>query len=184
MGDSKERNADLGDAGEEDGRGGGVSLSEGGEENPPPQRFQGLGRSELTKTPRLRPEVVSARRGEPERPSCNKSDLAILLGQVRLRLKLESRLAPRCSPPPLLIHLNTNYRAFLLTLWNIDWCLVRVCERALSLHTQIKTEVTIPNMLEDGWALPMYCIFSQDFIRACGPRRWGQVRRCLSAPMK
>lgn len=94
----------------------GVRLSEGGEENPPPQRFWGPGRSELTKTPRLRPEVVSARRGEPERPSCNKSDLAILLGQVRLRLKLESRLAPRCSPPPLLIHLNTNYRAFLLTL--------------------------------------------------------------------
>lgn len=70
-------------------------MSEAREENPPPQRFWGLGCSELTKTPRLQPEVVSARRGEPEHPSCNKSDLAILLGQVRPRLKLESWLAPR-----------------------------------------------------------------------------------------
>lgn len=91
-------------------------MSEGGEENPPPQRFRGPGCSELTKTPRLRPEVVSARRGEPEHPSCNESDLAILLGQVRLRLKLESQLAPCYVPPSLLIHLETNYKALCLTL--------------------------------------------------------------------
>lgn len=62
-------------------------MSEEGEENPPPQQFWGPSCYELTKTPRLWPEVVSARRGVPEHSSCNKSDLAILLGQVRLRLK-------------------------------------------------------------------------------------------------
>ncbi len=110
-------------------------MSEGGEENPPPQQFRGPGCSELTKTPRLRPEVVSARRGEPERPSCNKSDLAILLGQVRLRLEQETRLAPRCLPRSLLIHLSTNYRASCLTLRSRDWCLVQKCESILFTHT-------------------------------------------------
>lgn len=80
---------------------------------------EGRACSELTKTPRLRPEVVSVRRGEPEHPSCNKSDLAILLGQVRLRLKLESRLAPCCSPS--IAHLSERILLNLpLTLKNID----------------------------------------------------------------
>lgn len=66
---------------------GGLTMSEEGEENPPPQQFWRPSCYELTKTPRLWPEVVSARRGVPEHSPCNKSDLAILLGQVRLRLK-------------------------------------------------------------------------------------------------
>jgi len=88
-------------------KGGGQTTSEGGEENPPPQRFQGQGCSALTKTPTLRPEVVSERWGVPEHPSCNKSDVAILLGQVKARLKSESGLVPCSSPHLLLILLNT-----------------------------------------------------------------------------
>lgn len=71
---------------------GGLTMSEEGEENPPPQQFWRPSCYELTKTPRLWPEVVSARRGVPEHSPCNKSDLAILLGQTEVRVTAATAL--------------------------------------------------------------------------------------------
>lgn len=114
----------------------GRPMSEGrGKDFSPPQRFWGPCCSALTKTPRLRPEVVSVRRGVPEHPSCSESDLVILLGQVIFRLKLESQPTPCSSPLLLLIHVRTKYYTFFLMLRNIHssqhkqtWDVICLCE--------------------------------------------------------
>lgn len=65
----------------------GSRLSEEVRENVPAQRFWRPSCSELTKTSRLWLEVVSVKRSEPEKPSCYESDLAILLGHIKVWIR-------------------------------------------------------------------------------------------------
>lgn len=92
-----------------------------------------------------------SQRGEVSQstPSCNESDLAILLGQVRPKLKLESQagttlLASSIAHPSehKLQNLPPHTEKYRLA-------------HALYLHTHFIRKVTVLKMLEDGW---MYCI--------------------------